>query len=52
MDILNTPDLFAERINELSFLLGILVSIFFYMEYKKCDLEIKKKDMIDQFLND
>lgn len=52
MYLLNTPDFFADRVNELSFLLGIIVTILFYIEYKKCEADMKKEDMLDHFLND
>jgi hypothetical protein len=52
MYLLNAPDLFSDHVNELSFLLGIILIIIFYIEYKKCIVEIEKQDMLDQFLND
>jgi len=52
MELLNTHNLFADRVNELSFLLGIIVTIIFYIEYKKCAAEIEKQDMLDHFLKD
>ena len=52
MYLLHTPDFFADRVNELSFLLGIIVTIIFYVEYKKCTAAIEKQDMLDHFLND
>ena len=52
MEVLNTPNFFAERVNELSFLVGIIITVVFYFEYKKCVAEIEKQDMLDHFLND
>lgn len=52
MYLLHTSDFFADRVNEFSFILGIIVTIIFYVEYKKCTVEIEKQDMLDHFLND
>lgn len=52
MYLLSTPDFFAERVNEFTFLLGILVTIIFYREYKKCAVAIEKEEMLDHFLKD
>lgn len=52
MYLLNTSNLFADHINELSFVMGIIVTIAFYIEYKKCEAAIEKQEMLDQFLND
>jgi hypothetical protein len=52
MYLLNTSNLLADHINELSFIMGIIITIAFYIEYKKCAAEIEKQDMLDHFLND
>jgi hypothetical protein len=52
MYLLNTSNLLAEHINALSFIMGIIITIAFYIEYKKCATEIEKQDMLDHFLND
>lgn len=52
MELLNTQNLFAERIYEFSFLMGIIVTIVFYIEYKKCAVEIEKEEMLDRFLKE
>ena len=52
MDLLASTNLFAERVYELSFLTGIIITILFYFEYKKCSIEIEKQEMIYLFLND
>jgi hypothetical protein len=52
MELLNTPNLFADRVNEFSFLMGIIITVLFYFEYKKCIVQIEKEDMLDKFLND
>ena len=52
MELLNTSNLFADRVNEFSFLIGIIVTVLFYLEYKKCEVEIEKQEMLDQFLKD
>ena len=52
MDLIATTNLFAERVYEISFLMGILITVLFYFEYKKCTAEIQNQEMLDQFLND
>lgn len=52
MYLLNTSDVFADYVNEVSFLLGIITTIVFYIEYKKCAAEADKEEMLDQFLKD
>lgn len=52
MDLLASTNLFAERVYELSFLMGLIITILFYFEYKKCSIEIEKQEMLDRFLND
>ena len=52
MDLLNIPNLFAERVYELSFIMGIVLTLVFYVEYKKCVAELEKEDMLDHFLKD
>ena len=52
MDLIASTNLFAERVYEISFLMGILITVLFYFEYKKCAVEIEKQEMLDHFLND
>lgn len=52
MVLLNTQNLFAERIYEFSFLMGIVVIILFYIEYKKCTAQIEKEEMLERFLKE
>lgn len=52
MELISTINLFAETVYELSFIVGIIVTIAFYIEYKKCAIEIEKQEMLDHFLND
>jgi hypothetical protein len=52
MELINTPDFFADSVNQFSFLIGVAITIIFYVEYKKCAVEIEKQEMLDQFLND
>ncbi len=52
MELVSTINLFAERVYELSFIVGIIVTVAFYIEYKKCAVEIEKQEMLDHFLND
>ena len=52
MDLIASTNLFAERIYEISFLMGIVITVLFYFEYKKCSFEIEKQEMLDSFLKD
>ena len=52
MELLYTSNLVCDYVNELSFLLGIIITIAFYVQYKKCDAEIEREEMLDHFLND
>ena len=52
MELLSTTNLFAELVYELSFITGIIIILAFYVEYKKCAVEIEKQEMLDRFLND
>jgi hypothetical protein len=52
MDLITSTNLFADRVYELSFVMGIIVTLVFYFEYKKCVIEIENQDMLDQFLKD
>ena len=45
-------EIFATYVNEVSFLLGVIITVLFYIEYKKCDAETDKEEMLDQFLKD
>ncbi len=38
--------------NELAFLMALIIILIFYAEYKKCLTQIKKQEMLHQFLND
>ncbi len=52
MNLIATTNLFAERVYEISFLMGIVIIVLFYFEYKKCAVEIEKQEMLDSFLKD
>ena len=52
MDLLSTINVFADLVYELSFVGGIIVTVVFYVEYKKCAVELEKQEMLDHFLND
>ena len=52
MDLIASTNLFAERVYEISFFMGILITVLFYFEYKKCTVEIEKQEMLDHFLKD
>lgn len=43
---------YAERIQEVSFGLSLLIAALFLLEYKKYAAEIEREEMIDNFLND
>jgi len=52
MELISTINSFADLIYELSFFAGIIITAVFYIEYKKCAVEIEKQEMLDHFLND
>ena len=52
MELLYTSNLVGDYVNELSFLMGIVITIAFYIQYKKCSAEIEREEMLDHFLND
>ena len=52
MELISTINSFADLVYELSFVVGIIVTVAFYIEYKKCAVEIEKQEMLDHFLND
>ena len=37
MDLIASTNLFAERVYEISFFMGILITVLFYFEYKKME---------------
>lgn len=52
MFLANISNGFPNSVDELAFLLGVLLCIFFYLEDKKCKTDIEKKELIDHFLSD
>ena len=52
MELISTINSFADLVYELSFVVGIIITVIFYIEYKKCAVEIEKQEMLDHFLND
>ena len=37
--------------NELSLIVGLVVTALFYLQYRRYESEMKKNEMIDRFLN-
>ena len=52
MELLYTSSLASDYVNELSFIMGVIITIAFYIQYKKCNAEIEREEMLDHFLND
>lgn len=52
MTLITSTNLFAELVYEASFLVGVIITVLFYFEYKKCAVEIEKQEMLDRFLKD
>ena len=52
MYLLNASDQYIGMINELAFTVALLITVIFYVEYKKCEEQIKKEEMLERFLNE
>jgi hypothetical protein len=52
MELLYTSNLVSDYVNELSFIMGVVITIAFYIQYKKCNAEIEREEMLDHFLKD
>jgi hypothetical protein len=52
MDILEIVLNMKAGNNEIAFILALSVVSFFYTAYKKCEDEIEKEKMLEQFLNE
>lgn len=52
MELLYTSNSAGDYVNELSFLIGVIITIIFYIQYKKCNAEIEREEMLEHFLND
>lgn len=50
MYLLYLSSQFADRVNEASFLLSIILSALFYYKYRRYTLQMQKDEMIDRFL--
>jgi hypothetical protein len=44
-------DLIAARINEISFLLSLGVSAWFYRQFRRLELQQKHEELLDQLLS-
>jgi hypothetical protein len=38
--------------NEIIFMIGVLLCIFFFIEEKKCRMQIERSELLEGFLND
>ena len=38
--------------NEISFLLGLIVALLFFIQYKRYEAQAEKEEMVDSFLKD
>ena len=52
MDILDMAMSFRAGADEIAFVMALGVLSFFYTAYKKCDEELEKEKMLEQFLNE
>jgi hypothetical protein len=52
MELLYTSNSIGDYVNELTFLMGVVITIAFYIQYKKCNAEIEREEMLEHFLND
>ena len=52
MELLQMAVWYGEGVNEMAFLLSLVVIGLFYPAYQKCIREIQKEEMLDQFLKD
>jgi hypothetical protein len=52
MELLYTSNSIGDYANELTFIMGVIITIAFYIQYKKCNAEIEREEMLEHFLND
>jgi hypothetical protein len=52
MELLYTSNSIGDYLNELTFIMGVIITIAFYVQYKKYDAEIEREEMLEHFLND
>lgn len=52
MEMLRIVFGYSDNVNEIAFLLSLIVIGLFYPAYQKCIREIQKEEMLDQFLRD
>lgn len=52
MHLIYFSEQYIQIINEMSFLLALLLVAVFYMEYKRCEEEIEREEMLENFLNE
>ena len=52
MELLQIAIGYDNNVNEMAFLLSLVVIGLFYPAYQKCIRELKKEEMLDQFLKD
>ena len=52
MVLLDMAASYGDGVNEMAFLLSLIVIGLFYPAYQKCIRELKKEEMLDQFLKD
>ena len=51
MWLTETSDYLVSNANGVCFILGLLISVLFYRQYKKYEEEAEKEDMLENFLN-
>ena len=52
MQLLQIAIGYGDTVNEMAFLLSLIVIGLFYPAYQKCIRELQKEEMLDQFLKD
>lgn len=52
MDVMEMVMSFKAGNNEIAFIVALSVVSFFYTAYKKCEEEIEKEKMLEQFLSE
>jgi hypothetical protein len=52
MNLLQMAIGYGDSANEMAFLLSLIIIGLFYPAYQKCIREIRKEEMLDQFLKD
>jgi hypothetical protein len=52
MELLYTSNSIGDYANELTFIMGVIITIAFYIQFKKYNAEIEREEMLEHFLND